>query len=133
MGVHGDSFMNAGAHSIAVFRSRGYTTILPGQADTLLFMIDLSIGFVSGLYFAAMASLNWDSRDGPSIFMAFVVIPFFLGTVMSMTFFSMIGVAMKTVVLCFVEYPDEFQKNHPHIYEILNDAWRREYPPGLDQ
>ena len=131
MGVHGYRIMEGGIHSVAIFRDRGYTTSIPDQADTLLFMVDLSVGFLSALYFAPMAILSWDAEDTAPVIMAFAVIPFFLGTLMSMTFFSMIGVAVKTVTLCYLEFPDEFQKNHPQLYELMNDAWRREYPAGL--
>ena len=128
MGVHGDRFLQGGKHSTAVFRSRGYTTIISDQADTMLFMVDISVGCLSSLYFAATAIPNRDPRDSNSTLMGLAAFPFFLGTMMSMTFFSMIGVAVKTVTLCFLEFPNEFQNNHPQLYDLMKDAWRREYP-----
>jgi hypothetical protein len=134
MGVHGDGFLPGGKHSMNIFHSRGYTTIIPDQADTILFMVDFSVGFWSGLYFAIMAVLAWDPRDSAYEFFSFSFLAFVLGLTISMTFFSMIGVAVKTVTLCFLEFPHEFKRNHPHLYDVMNDAWHREYPPSpIDQ
>ena len=133
MGVHGHRFTEGGTHAMSVFRSRGYTTIIPDKADTLLFMVDLSVGFMSALYFAIMVAFIWDARDRKSLMVALVQVPFFVGTMLSMTFFSMIGVAVKTVTLCFLESSGEFQKNHPQLYDLMKDSWRRAYSGHLDQ
>ena len=133
MGVYGYRFMDGGKHATTVFRSRGYTTMIPDKANTLLFMVGLSVGLMSALYFAIMIVFNWDARDRYSLLPASLQAPFVLGTMLSVTFSSMIGVAVKAVVLCFLESPDEFQKNHPQLYELMNDAWLRECSGHTDQ
>lgn len=133
MGVHGSRFPEGGTHAMAVFHSRGYTTIIPDMADTLLFMLAVSVGFLSALYFAMMVAFNWDARDRDSLIVALVLVPFFVGTMLAMTFFSMIGVAVKTVTLCYLESSEDFQKNHPQLYDLMNDSWHRAYPGHIEQ
>ena len=146
MGLHGYRFMEGGTHSMSVFRSRGYTTVVPDLADKLLFMVAMTVGFSCAWFFAFLASLNWEATAysdylshyhtaySLSDFVdSWVFLPLFLGMFISMTFFSMIGAAVKTVTLCFLESPVEFQKNHPHVYDLMDDAWRREYPGQMEQ
>lgn len=51
-----------------------------------------------------------------------------IGFIMCSTLFSLIGSAVKVVIVCYAEAPSEFQENHPKLSEQMRHSWRIAYP-----
>jgi len=41
---------------------------------------------------------------------------------------SVVGSAVNTVIVCFAEAPNEFQRNHPELSEEMRATWRQAWP-----
>lgn len=72
MGIYGFSYLEAGRNVVQLFENKGWSVIITDDlCDRALFMVSLSVGFVTGLITWAIAaadqSLLGDLGDGAGL------------------------------------------------------------------
>ena len=50
------------------------------------------------------------------------------GTVLTSVLMSIVSSAVNTVIVCYAEAPQEFQKQHPNLSEQMCVSWRQAFP-----
>jgi len=127
VGLYGFGFMEAGKNVITLFKERGWTSIIvDNMLDTVLFMIALGVGVLSGLV-ALVIGAALSLHDGASLGISFLM-GLVAGYGMCTTLFSIVSSAVNTVIVCYAEAPAEFQANHPQHSERMRSAWRQAWP-----
>lgn len=130
VGLYGFSYLEAGRSVFQMFQAKGYTAIISDNlGENVIFMVTMAIGLATGFVGLGFAAMN------QSIFAAFAAddetvsasMGFVVGLVVGVSFssvvLSVVGSAVNTVVVCYVEDPAAFQRNHPELSTELRAAW----------
>ncbi|CAJ1949919.1 unnamed protein product [Cylindrotheca closterium] len=126
VGLYNYSFIEAGSNVMTLFKSRGWSAIVADiLVDTVLLMVSLAVGILTGLSLALLASFaNWSQEMRGVALIAGTVVGFIFCT----TMFSLISSGVNAVIVCYAEAPAEFQENHPHLAQQMLGAWKQAYP-----
>ncbi len=126
VGLYGYSFVEAGKNVIALFRSRGWTSIIADMlVDTVLLMVSLGVGVLTGIVGVVVGSLV--QQDSWTLVACFFI-GMVMGFVLCSTLFSLISSAVNATIVLYAEAPAEFQANHPELSDQMRSAWRKAYP-----
>jgi hypothetical protein len=130
--VHGYGFIKAGRAVMDLFRARGWTTIITDfLVDICLNMMSIGVGMLTGLLCLVLAG-NLQPQDNGQSEAALLAIGFGIGFLVGYSIcavlFSLVSSAVNTVLVCYAEAPNEFQRNHPELSQKMRDAWRRAWP-----
>jgi hypothetical protein len=124
VGIYGDSFISSGKAVCALFKNRGWTTIINDNLiQRTLTMLALAVGLVVGGIGAAIGSLDkFDSI--PNASWALFGIGLVIGIFLTLILVSVVDSAVATVFVCFAESPQVFEQTHPALYYDLTASWR---------
>jgi hypothetical protein len=116
--------MEAGKEVMNLFRNRGWTAIIADMMiDTVLFMVSLGVGVLIGILAVAVGAIAGQGDTGT------MVIAFLIGAMtgyaISTTLFAIVGSAVNTVIVCYADAPNEFDKNHPELSMQMRASWRQ--------
>lgn len=126
VGLYGYGFVEASINTVNLFKARGWSAIIADtMVDTVLFMLSLCGGLVTGLIGVVVASAL--SQGVETLAGAFFV-GFLIGVILCNTLFSLVSSATNAVIVLFAEAPQEFKQNHPALSAQMIGAWRRVYP-----
>ena len=126
VGLYGYGFVEAGKNVMTLFRSRGWSSIIADMlVDTVLLMVSLGVGVLTGLIGLLIGSLS--QQDTATLAGSFFI-GFVIGFVLCSTLFSLISSAVNATIVLYAEAPAEFQANHPQLSEQMRAAWKQAYP-----
>ena len=131
VGLYGYPYIEAGKNVMNLFRQRGLTTVI---ADRLVFRVllfcNLGVATTCGLLaiLCDMANGGFLSDDPTtsrylSFFTAFIV-----GLFLSNVALFVVESAVRTVIVCFAESPEEFAEHHAELSEVMKSGWAEAYP-----
>mmetsp|Transcript_11498 Transcript_11498/g.33882 ORF Transcript_11498/g.33882 Transcript_11498/m.33882 type:complete len:533 (-) Transcript_11498:189-1787(-) len=128
VGLYGYTFIEAGRNVMALFKSRGWTTIITDDLiHKVLLMVSVGIGLITGLISVMISNARGLVFDATS-----AGVPFFFGLLIgyyiSSVLMGLIGSAVNTVIVLYAEAPNEFQQNHPKLSTEMRSAWRQAWP-----
>lgn len=132
IGLYGFSYLEAGRNAIQLFQAKGWTVVITDDlGENVMFMVSACIGILTGLVGLVLsfmdpnmlASLGFESSAGPAFLIGLLV-----GFVFSSIVLSVVGSAVNTAIVCYVEDPAAFQMNHPLLSNEMRQAWVEAYP-----
>ena len=125
VGIYGDSFIKSGKAVCALFKNRGWSTIINDNLiQRTLGLLALAVGLVVGGAGAAIGSLDtMKDIDAHACWYLFGV-GFFIGLFLTMIMVSVVDSAVATVFVCFAESPQVFEQTHPALFYNLTATWR---------
>jgi Plasma-membrane choline transporter len=130
--VHGHGFIKAGRSVMDLFRARGWSVIIADLlVDTCLNMMSIGVGLVTGLLCLVLAGAlqPQDGGQGEVTLLAIGFgIGFLVGYSVCAVLFSLVSSAVSTVIVCYAEAPNEFQRNHAELSQKMRVAWRQAWP-----
>jgi hypothetical protein len=131
VGIYGYSYAEAGKNVFALFRHRGWTTII---SDSLLSRMLGMMCFCIALVNALVAALLSLGSSGGFIF-ASAFLAFFVALLLSSMAFGVLSSAVESIIVLWAEAPAEFKYNHPALCQELEDTWTQAWPdvfsPGV--
>ncbi|KAL7535905.1 hypothetical protein ACHAWF_005309 [Thalassiosira exigua] len=130
IGLYGYSYTNAAKNVTTLFQNKGWDRVVKFRlAGNIVTMASMSIGMITGFsgmmhgatqgYLFTNSGLLYPTVDG-------FFVGFLMGFAMSSIILNIVTVAMKTLVVAFVESPEEFKANHPELCEKLSAAWNEQ-------
>lgn len=123
VGVYGYPFMTAGKKVMTLFKERGWTVVINDNLiSNALGLMCFVIALLSGLVPLAFIV---DEEGGFKA--AIFSIGFFVALLLSMTIMSIIDSAVTTIIVCFAEAPDAFDRNHNTHSRDMKEAWNKVY------
>lgn len=129
VGLYGYSFMKAGKEVINLFRERGWTTIITDYLiDRVLMMVSVGNGILMGILAIFVTSFNGMDFSGIGGLFTPFLIGLITGMVLTSVLMSIVSSAVNTIIVCYAEAPQEFQKNNPELFEQMRISWRQAYP-----
>jgi hypothetical protein len=130
--VHGYGFIRAGRAVMDLFRARGWTTIISDfLVDVTLNMMSIGVGMLTGLLCLMLAGTLQPQDNGQGEVTLLAIgfgMGFIVGYAICAVLFSLVSSAVNTVLVCYAEAPNEFQRNHPELSQKMRDAWRHAWP-----
>jgi hypothetical protein len=112
-----------------LFQARGWYAIIDDYlVDTVLLMVSICVGILTGIIGAAVGNLMEQDEQGGGIIAGAFLVGALIGFVLCSTLFGLVSSAVNTVIVCFAEAPAEFQSNHPQLSQQMILAWRDAYP-----
>ena len=124
--VHGQSFLAAARSVMDLFRARGWTAIITDlMVDTCLSMLNIGVGLLSGLLCLVIAGAL---HGGEAMLYSGFGIGFLVGYGVCAVLFSVVSSAVNTVIVCYAEAPNDFQRNHFALSLQMRKAWRQAWP-----
>ncbi|KAG7359953.1 plasma-membrane choline transporter family protein [Nitzschia inconspicua] len=126
VGLYGYGFVEASVNVLNLFNSRGWSAIIADTlVDTVLLMVSLSVGLLTGLIGLIVAAAM--QQGGGSLVGAFFI-GMLIGVVFCSTLFGLISSGVNAVIVLFAESPAEFAVNHPELSREMLKTWREAYP-----
>jgi hypothetical protein len=124
VGIYGDSFISSGKAVCALFKNRGWTTIINDNLiQRTLSMLSLAVGLVVGGIGATIGTMDkFDSINNASWIL--FGIGFVVGLFLTLIMVSVVDSAVATIFVCFAESPQVFEQTHPALYYDLTASWR---------
>jgi len=133
VGLYGYSYIESGKRVIALFKARGWDTIIADNlVNRLLGIMSLSIGLVTGVaaLFASFVMEEIESKSG-WVGLGFGV-GFIAGTFISSVFMTLTSSAVDCVIVLFAEAPEELNTNHPAVAEEMHRTWKEAWPQQMN-
>lgn len=129
VGLYGYGFLEAGKEVINLFKERGWTTIITDNLiDRVLGLVSVGNGILMGILAIVVSGAKGMDFEG----MGGMFVPFMIGlvtgTVLTSVLMSIVSSAVNTVIVCYAEAPQEFQKQHPNLSEQMCVSWRQAFP-----
>lgn len=122
VGVYGYDFMTAGKKVMTLFRERGWTVIINDNLiSNALGLMCFVIALLNGL---SVTFLDHD-YENPSY--GYFGLGFMTGLILSLTIMSIIDSAVSTIIVCFAEAPEDFERNHRIHSREMREAWNNVY------
>mmetsp|Transcript_17126 Transcript_17126/g.24206 ORF Transcript_17126/g.24206 Transcript_17126/m.24206 type:complete len:533 (+) Transcript_17126:22-1620(+) len=122
--LYGYSFVDAAKNVINLFQERGWTTIITdGMIGTVLTMISLGVGILTGIFAVMISSILQYNLEVPAFFLGFI-----LGAFLTSLLMGVVGSAVNTVIVCYAEDPKAFETYHSDLSYRMRDAWRQAWP-----
>lgn len=124
VGLYGYSYMEAGQRVIALFKARGWETIIADNlVNRLLGITSLAIGLVTGLcsLFAAFLVEEFEAKEG-WLGIGFGV-GFAMGLLVAGIFMGLLSSAVDGIIVCYAEAPGELEENHPAMAREMSQTW----------
>lgn len=130
IGLYGYDYVTSGQKVLALFRERGWTTLINDHLVTrALSLVSFMIAALTGCVGMALATFTkWTSDFGDSSLLLSFLLPFICGLALSVILLSVVASAVDTVIVSFAESPLEFERNHPGLYAQTVRAWRLAFP-----
>jgi len=131
VGLYGFSFLEAGRNVIQLFQQKGWTVIITDDlADNVMFMMSVAVGLATGLVGMIMGVLdaNMFAQLGLHAAGGGFMIGFLTGFLISTVLLSIVGSAVNTVIVCYAEAPNEFERNHPQLSQQMRSSWAQAWP-----
>jgi len=128
--VYGDSFVTAGRNTNALFKRRGWSSII---ADTLcslaLSLAALTVAMLNALAAFVASSCLLLPKDTRA---AVALCAFFAAYLMASCVISVLDAGVLTVIVCFAEDPFAGAASHPEEFAQLAGTWRSFFGPELE-
>lgn len=133
VGLYGFSYLEAGRNVIEMFQAKGFTAVITDNlGESALFMLNMAIGLLTGLLGWAMASADASMfavfGEEAAVSTTGFLVGLVVGVLCSSVALSVVGSAVNTVVVCYVEDPGAFQRNHPDLSNAMRAAWVSGWP-----
>jgi len=132
VGLYGYSYLEAGKNVYTLFLNKGWSSIISDDlAENVLLMISVGIALCSGLTGAIICYMDpyivSDYQFGDSGLVGFII-GTIIGFVLSSIMLNVVGSAITTVIVCFAESPEEFERNQPKLSREMREAWKQAWP-----
>jgi hypothetical protein len=127
VGLYGYSYMEAGKNVFALFRDRGWTTLI---SDALVGRMLLMMCFLVGIVNAVLVlilSLVLDHSE-PQMAGVSALIALIVGIVLAARVFSILISCVDAVIVLYAEAPKEFHEMHPALALEMEAAWTMAWP-----
>jgi len=132
VGIYGKDFRSAGSAVFALFRDRGWTTVINDDLiGTALSIGCLVVGVGTGIIGAIWAVGTDPNATGSWIF-ASAFISLIIGFMMCAIVSTVITSSVATVFVCWAENPEALGHTHPEHLESLLNAWRTFHPAEME-
>ena len=134
VGLHGESYIEAGKEVISLFKARNWEGIVEdGLADMVMFFMKFAIAVVSGL------SGWWLVNHDNDIFVGIGIDPedddaagfmagFLIGYVVASIMMELVSSAVNAVIVCFALSPAPFKQHYPDLCNEMLAGWKKAYP-----
>ena len=123
--------MEAGSNVMTLFRTRGWTAIIADSVvDVALFMVSLGVALLVAML-AVVIGAAMLVNDEDTMIAAFIF-GLLIGHGVCATLFSVVSSSVNTVIVCFAEAPNEFERNHPQLSNEMRDSWRQAWPSDFN-
>jgi len=128
VGLYGYGYIEAGKNVITLFRNRGWEAIIADDlVDTLLLMVSLLVGAITGCVGIAIqaAASDWfdgENVPGSSLWLCFII-GFLVGMTVCYILMNTVGSAVNTIIVLFAEAPAEFEQNYPELSRRMRETW----------
>jgi hypothetical protein len=137
--LYGYDYVTAGTRVMALLRARGWISIV---TDRLLYRVltygKWAIGAFSGLLVVLLDTLIGgfggsmvDKEERQAWRLLLFTVGSLAGVVLADVSFRIVESAVRTVIVCFAESPDDAARWHPLEVECLRDGWLQSYPEEL--
>lgn len=131
--LYGKDFVTAGKDALAMFKHRGWTTILNDYIiDRTLMLGCVMVGSITAIIGALLAratvAVNVSGVDHTAVMVLVAIFAFIVGFLMCAIVSGVIESAVKTVFVCFAERPDALVHTHPQAFQELVAAWNAFHP-----
>ena len=128
--LYGCDFLESGRRCFQLFRDRGWTMIINDNlVYRVLILMSIVVGGLTGCIGMLIASsTSWvDDFEDSKYILAFWL-PFIVGLAMANIVFGVVASATDTVIVCFAESPNDFERNYPELSRNMLSAWNQIYP-----
>lgn len=129
VGIYGYSYCKAAKSVIALFRERGWTTVinddLIGSATTFLILITALVCGVVGQILTENDKWFPEKDDVEYLGLG---LGFIVGLFISSITYSVVGSSADAVFVLWAEDPAKLRTNHPDLFDRMMNAWTKMYP-----
>ena len=126
VGLYGYSYVQAGKNVIALFRQRGWTTIISDSlVNRMLGMMCFCIGLINA---TIAALLTWMERSGAATIGLSALFALIVGILLSSLVFGVLVSAVDSIVVLYAEAPNELKENHPQLAQEMEVTWTQAWP-----
>jgi len=129
VGLYGYGFVEAGQNVIALFKARGWTSIVADMlVDTVLTMVSSGVGILTGLVGVLIGEIIGGSGTTNETLIVAFLVGMAIGFILCSTLFSLISSAVNATIVLYAEAPNELERHHPQLSQQMRLAWRKAYP-----
>jgi hypothetical protein len=121
------SYTESGEKLKVISKRRGLSSFLADRlAYSALWFSHLFVAFLTSAIVYAAERVRYDGKDGWP--MVAGILGFLASYMIASASLVCVESAVRTVIICFAEFPERFRAGHPEEYNKLERGWSKAYP-----
>jgi hypothetical protein len=121
------SYTESGEKLKVISKRRGLSSFLADRlAYSALWFSHLFVAFLTSAIVYAAERVRYDGKDGWP--MVAGILGFLASYMIASAFLVCVESAVRTVIICFAEFPERFRAGHPEEFNKLEHGWSKAYP-----